>query len=122
MYALTFLLVFSIFVVGVLVGVRCQEINLQGRERRLAGERRRVNAQIRALQAHREVNNLIWQARNELREAGWLQARGMPFVIDHELEVLTVPSQRNGPRGPDGGSGRNVVVDFRGPSALFIRR
>lgn len=59
MQALILLLDFSVFAIGVLVGVRCQEINLRGRERRLAGERRRVNAQIRALQAHHEVNNVI---------------------------------------------------------------
>ncbi len=59
MQALILLLGFSVFAIGVLVGVRCQEINLRGRERRLAGERRRVNAQILALQAHHEVNNLI---------------------------------------------------------------
>lgn len=35
-----------IFVIGVLVGVRCQEINLSHRERRLADERRRVNEKI----------------------------------------------------------------------------
>lgn len=59
MQTLILLLGFSVFVIGVLVGVRCQEINLRSRERRLAEGRRRVNAQIRALQAHHEVNNLI---------------------------------------------------------------
>ena len=59
MYELVCLLSFIIFTVGVLVGVRCQEINLRGRERRLADERRHVNSQILALQTHREVNNLI---------------------------------------------------------------
>lgn len=95
MYVLIFLLAFTIFVIGVLVGFRCQEINLRGRERSLAGERRRLNAQIRALQAHHDVNDLIWQARNESRQAALLQAQDMPFV-DHELEILTVPSKRNG--------------------------
>lgn len=95
MLALIFL-VFIALAIGVFVGVRCQEINLQNRERRLAEERRRVNARIRALHAHHEVNNLIWQARNELRQDALLQAQDMPFVIDHELEFLTVPSQRNG--------------------------
>ncbi|MGH3825476.1 MAG: hypothetical protein ACRDRA_21960 [Pseudonocardiaceae bacterium] len=41
------LVAFIIFTIGVLVGVRCQEINLRRRERRLAEERRRVNEQIR---------------------------------------------------------------------------
>lgn len=59
MYELVFLLSFIIFAVGVLVGVRCQEINLRVRERRLADERRYVNSQILALQTWREVNNLI---------------------------------------------------------------
>jgi hypothetical protein len=75
MYALILLLAFLVFAFGVLVGVRCQEINLQGRERRLAGERRRVNAQIRALEAHHEVNNLIWQARNELHQDALVDAQ-----------------------------------------------
>lgn len=81
MYVLIFLLAFCIFVFGVLMGVRCQEINLRCRERRLAEERRRVNAQIRALEAHHEVNNLIWQARNELRQDALVKAQDMPFVI-----------------------------------------
>jgi hypothetical protein len=59
MYELICLLSFIIFTVGVLVGVRCQEINLRGRERRLAEERRHVNSQLLALQTRREVNNLI---------------------------------------------------------------
>jgi hypothetical protein len=59
MHELVFLLSFIIFTIGVLVGVRCQEINLRGRERRLADERRHVNAQVCALQARHEVNNLI---------------------------------------------------------------
>lgn len=45
------LVAFIIFTIGVLVGVRCQEINLQRREQRLTEERRRVNEQIRALNA-----------------------------------------------------------------------
>lgn len=81
MYATIFLLGFGIFVFGVLVGVRCQEINLRCRERRLARERRHVNAQIRALEAHSEVNNLIWQARKELRQDALVKAKDMPFVI-----------------------------------------
>jgi hypothetical protein len=50
MHELIFLMSFVIFVIGFLLGVRCQEINLRGRERRLAEERQRVNAQIRAFQ------------------------------------------------------------------------
>ncbi|MCA1670742.1 MAG: hypothetical protein LC799_00565 [Actinobacteria bacterium] len=96
MYALMFLLASGVFAIGVLVGVRCQEINVQGRERRLAGERRRVNAQIRALHTHHEVNNLIWQARDELRQNALVYAQDIPFVIDHELEAFAVPKQRNG--------------------------
>ncbi len=37
-----------IFTMGVLVGARCQEINLRRREQWLAQERRRMNEQIRA--------------------------------------------------------------------------
>lgn len=96
MRELILLLGFSVFAIGILVGVRCQEINLRGRERRLAEERRRMNARIRALRTHHEVNNLIWQARNELRQAALLQTEDMPVVIDHELEVRAVPSMRNG--------------------------
>ncbi len=59
MYELVCLLSFIIFTVGVLVGVRCQEISLRGRERRLVDERRHVNSQLLALQTRREVNNLI---------------------------------------------------------------
>lgn len=59
MHELVFLLSSIIFAVGILVGVRCQEINLQARERRLSDERRRVNAQICALQTRHEVNKLI---------------------------------------------------------------
>lgn len=58
MHELVFLLSSTIFAVGILVGVRCQEINLRVREQRLADERRRVNAQICALQTRHEVNNL----------------------------------------------------------------
>lgn len=82
MSALIFLLAFSIFAIGVLVGARCEEINLRSRERRLAGERRRVNTQIRTLQAHHDVNNLIWQARNDLRQDALLRAQNLPFIIE----------------------------------------
>jgi hypothetical protein len=40
---LIILLIFFIFTLGLLVGIRCQEINLRRRERRLAEERRRLN-------------------------------------------------------------------------------
>ncbi len=56
--ALLALLAFIIFVIGVLVGVRCQEINLSHRERRLADERRRVNEKICAFNAQLELSNL----------------------------------------------------------------
>jgi hypothetical protein len=59
MHELAFLLSSIIFAGGILVGVRCQEINLHGREQRLSDERRRVNAQICALQTRHEVNKLI---------------------------------------------------------------
>lgn len=95
MYALIFLLVLSAFAIGVLVGVRGQEINLQGRERRLASQRRQVNADLRAIQAHHEVNHLIWEARDELRQNALVHAQGRPFVIDHEIDVV-LPQQRNG--------------------------
>ena len=95
MYTLIFLLASGVFVVGVMVGSRYQEINLQGRERRLAGQRRQVNAQLRALQAHHEVNQLIWEAQDELRQNALTHAQGRPFVIDHELDVV-LPRQRNG--------------------------
>ncbi|MGH3799653.1 MAG: hypothetical protein ACRDTD_05855 [Pseudonocardiaceae bacterium] len=54
MLELITLVAIIIFTIGVLVGVRCQEINLQGRERRLTEERRRVNEQISAL-------NVTWK-------------------------------------------------------------
>lgn len=95
MYTLIFLLALGVFAIGVLVGVRCQEINLQGRERRLAGQRRQVNAELRAIQTHHEVNHLVWEARDELRQNAMARARQMPFVIEHEPEVM-VPRQRNG--------------------------
>jgi len=81
MYTTILLVTSCIFVFGALVGVRFQEVNLRGRERRLAEERRRVNAQIRALAAHTEVNNLIWQARNELRQDALMNAQDTPFII-----------------------------------------
>ncbi len=51
MLELIALVAFIIFTIGVLVGVHYQEINLQRRERWLTEERRRVNEQIRALDA-----------------------------------------------------------------------
>ncbi|MGH3694906.1 MAG: hypothetical protein ACRDRX_13125 [Pseudonocardiaceae bacterium] len=48
------LIAFIIFTAGVLIGVRCQEINLRRRERRLLEERQRVNEQICALNARLE--------------------------------------------------------------------
>lgn len=71
-----------IFVVGVLVGIRGQEINLREREHRLAQHRRRVNDQLRALDAYQEANSLIWHAHDELRQAALLQAHDVPVVID----------------------------------------
>lgn len=49
------LIAFIVFAIGVLIGVRCQEINLRQRERRLLEERRRVNEQICALNARLEL-------------------------------------------------------------------
>lgn len=95
MVALIVLLVSGAFAIGVLVGARGQEVNLQGRERRLASQRRQINADLRAIQAHHEVNHLIWEARDELRQNALVHAQGRPFVIDHELDVV-VPQQRNG--------------------------
>lgn len=96
MYIVIAILTFSVFAIGVLVGVRCQEFNIRGREQRLAEGQRRVNARIRALQTHHEVSNLIWEARNELRRDALLQANDISFITDREFELLTVPSQRNG--------------------------
>lgn len=87
-----------IFAFGVLIGIRCQEVNLQGRERRLAKERGRVNAQIRALKAHHEVNSLIWHAQNELRQAALLEVLDLPAVIDQTLDS---PAERITKSGPD---------------------
>lgn len=52
MLELIILTAFIIFTLGLLAGVRCQEINLRRREQRLSAERRRVNAQICAINAH----------------------------------------------------------------------
>lgn len=98
MYPLILSLVFLIFAIGVLTGLRCAEINLRGRERRLAGDRQSVNDRLRALQAHRDMNNLIWQARDELRQAALVEAQDMPFVFEHRPEPV-MPSQRNSTQG-----------------------
>ncbi|MDQ3152305.1 MAG: hypothetical protein M3R63_11495 [Actinomycetota bacterium] len=90
---------FTTLAVGVLLGTRFEEINLRVRERRLAEERRRVTAQSRALKAHHEVNNLIWQAQNEIRQAALLQAHDLPIDIHLEPEAPTAPSYRAGSVG-----------------------
>lgn len=46
MLELIALMGFLVFTLGLLLGVRCQEINLRRRERRLLGEKRRLNEQI----------------------------------------------------------------------------
>lgn len=96
MYALLVVLAAFVFAIGVLVGVRCQEINLAGRERRLTADRRRVNDKLRAIGAYHEVNNIIWEAQDELRRNALVKAQDLPFVLDHELDFPPVPSQRNG--------------------------
>ena len=98
MLTLVLFLVFLGFAVGVVTGLRCAEINLRGRERRLSEERRRVNDRLRALQAHHDVNNLIWQARDELRQAALVPAQDMPFVLQDEPEPV-LPSPRSSPNG-----------------------
>lgn len=50
MMELIALVVSITFIIGVLAGVRCQEINLRRRERWLANEQRRLNEQIGASQ------------------------------------------------------------------------
>lgn len=72
-----------IFWAGVLVGVRCEEINLGRRERRLAEERRLLNAQARAVGAQQAVNQLIWEARHHLRRE-FLWKYGLPLIADPE--------------------------------------
>jgi hypothetical protein len=65
---------FIIFFLGVLVGFRCQEINLRQREQRLAEERRWINDQLCALDAYQQVNILISQTQKQLRQQALLQA------------------------------------------------
>jgi hypothetical protein len=62
MLELIMLVAFTIFVFGILVGVRCQEINLRRREQRLAEERRFVNNRLSVLCAQQEVND-VWPIR-----------------------------------------------------------
>lgn len=50
MLELSALMGFLVFTLGLLLGVRCQEINLRRRERRLLEERRRLNEQIQVFQ------------------------------------------------------------------------
>lgn len=96
MYTMIFLLAFSVFSIGVLVGVRCQEINVRGRERRIAEQRRRMNERIRSRQQNHEINNISWQPRNEFRRDELGPANDISSVLDRELEALTIPRQRNG--------------------------
>lgn len=86
--------VLTTLAIGVLLGARFEEINLRVRERRLAEERREVTAQTRALKAHQEVNNLIWQAQNEMRQAALLQAYDLPVDIHLQAEAPTMPRDR----------------------------
>ncbi len=58
MLKLILLIAFIIFIIGVFVGVRCQEINLRRREQRLAENQRRVNAQICVINARLEASSL----------------------------------------------------------------
>jgi hypothetical protein len=94
MHPLILLLVFLIFASGVLTGLRCAEINLRGRERRLSEDRRWVNDRLCALQAHHDMNDLIWQAQDELRQTALMQAQDMPFILEPQTRTVT-PSQRN---------------------------
>lgn len=98
MLTLVLFLVFLGFAIGVITGLRCAEINLRGRERRLSEDRRLVNDRLRALQAHHDVNNLIWQARDELRQAAIVNAQDMPFVLEPSTQPV-MPRQRSGPNG-----------------------
>lgn len=95
-YWLISLLALCVFAIGVVVGARCEEAALRYREQRLYLERRRVNAQIRALHAHNEVNKLVVYAQNELRQNALAHAQDMPFVVEPEFEHAAIPSQRNG--------------------------
>ena len=96
---------FTTLAIGALLGARFEEINLRTRERQLAEERQQVTAQTRALKAHHEVNNLIWQAQNEMRQAALLQAYDLPVDIHLEAEAPTVPRRRAGAvRTPVNGS------------------
>ncbi len=75
----------TIFALGAFAGIRAEEINLRWRERRLAKARRRVNAQLRALSSYYEVNQLIWEARDELRREA-LRTYDLPLVPAQEDE------------------------------------
>lgn len=96
MYWLIALLALCVFAIGVIVGARCEESALQYRERRLYLDRRRVNAQMRALHAHNEINKLIDYAQDELRQNALAQAQDMPFVVEPQFEHAPIPNQRNG--------------------------
>ncbi len=94
---------FTTLAIGALLGARFEEHNLRVRERKLAERQRRVTAQTRALKAHHEVNNLIWQAQNEMRQAA--QAHDVPFDIHPAVKAPTVSRGRTGVGGtPTNGS------------------
>ncbi len=76
-----------IFIIGLVVGLVVQEINLGERERRLARQRRRVNAQLGALDAYHEADSLIRHAQDELRQAALLKAQDVPVVIDPAVDM-----------------------------------
>lgn len=88
---------FIIFFLGVLVGCRCQEINLRQREQRLAEERRWVDDQLCALNAYQQVNILISQAQKQLGRHALLQAdtgRSLGLLARSTTVSNTAPGQQ----------------------------
>jgi hypothetical protein len=70
----------AVFALGLFAGIRYQEINLEGRERRLARGRRDLAARADALDAYAGVSRMIFDARHHI-ERDAMRRHDIPLVV-----------------------------------------
>lgn len=68
------------FLLGLFAGIRFQEINLHGRERRLAHGRRDLAARAKALDAYVGVSQMVLDARRHV-ERDAMRRHDLPLIV-----------------------------------------
>jgi len=74
------------FLLGVLAGIRIEELIHPGRERQLASQRRQLNDRARALDAYEGVRNLMAQVGGTALVLDGLEHHDLAALLTHDLD------------------------------------